>query len=166
MHETRGTMRQAWRWRGVWTFLWRQLAPGSNLQERWIRKVQEGNMRKRLGSAALVALMLCVAVTVFADSAKDSEEKANQVRAIATTEESSDAASATPEASPAAPPQGANEPAASPANPIAATTGTLGLFTLETGETLPRGGWSAAAYVNKFTRMPGSTTFLNVGVNF
>jgi hypothetical protein len=34
------------------------------------------------------------------------------------------------------------------------TNGTLGLFTLETGEML-ESGWSFSAYGNRFTRMPG-----------
>jgi len=47
-----------------------------------------------------------------------------------------------------------------------ATSGTLGLFTVETGETLPTKGFSFSTYVNKFSRMPGSVTVLNVGWNF
>jgi outer membrane protein OmpA-like peptidoglycan-associated protein len=47
-----------------------------------------------------------------------------------------------------------------------ATSGTLGLFTVETGETLPAHGFSFSTYVNKFSRMPGSITVLNLGWNF
>ncbi len=63
-------------------------------------------------------------------------------------------------------------PAPRPANPyledpswtpLAATTGTIGLFTVETGDTLPRGGFSFSTYVNKFSRMPASITVLNLG---
>ncbi len=50
--------------------------------------------------------------------------------------------------------------------PMPATSGTLGLFTVETGETLPARGFSFSTYVNKFSRMPGSVTVLNVGWNF
>lgn len=44
-----------------------------------------------------------------------------------------------------------------------ATTGTLGLFTVETGETLPRTGYTLSTYVNKFSRMPGSVSVLGLG---
>ena len=47
-----------------------------------------------------------------------------------------------------------------------ATSGTLGLFTVETGETLPAKGFSFSTYVNKFSRNPGSVTVLNVGWTF
>ncbi len=50
--------------------------------------------------------------------------------------------------------------------PIPATSGTLGLFTVETGETLPSKGFSFSTYVNKFSRNPGSVSVLNVGWNF
>jgi len=50
--------------------------------------------------------------------------------------------------------------------PMPATSGTLGLFTVETGETLPAHGFSFSTYVNKFSRMPGSITVLNLGWNF
>lgn len=50
--------------------------------------------------------------------------------------------------------------------PVAATTGTLGLFTIETGELMPQGGWSFSGYANKFGRMPGSVTLLQYGLNF
>ncbi len=49
--------------------------------------------------------------------------------------------------------------------PMAATTGTLGLFTVETGDTLPQKGFTFSAYANKFTRMPGSLSVLNFGVD-
>ncbi len=49
--------------------------------------------------------------------------------------------------------------------PVPAISGALGLFTLDSGQTLPTKGFSFSAYLNKFTRMPGSATFLNVGFN-
>lgn len=51
------------------------------------------------------------------------------------------------------------------ANPMAATSGGLGLFTLETGELL-ESGWSFSIYGNRFTRMPGSVVVSNYGINF
>lgn len=50
-------------------------------------------------------------------------------------------------------------------NPMPTTNGTLGLFTLETGELLER-GWSLSAYGNRFTRMPGSVVVSNYGLTF
>jgi len=49
--------------------------------------------------------------------------------------------------------------------PMLATTGTIGLFTLETADTLPKGGFGFSAYGNKFGRMPGSTTIFQLGVD-
>ncbi len=49
--------------------------------------------------------------------------------------------------------------------PLLATTGTLGLFTLETGDTLPKHGFAFSAFGNKFGRMPGSVTILEIGVD-
>ncbi len=48
-------------------------------------------------------------------------------------------------------------------NPIPTTSGTLGLFTVETGELLGS-GWSMSAYGNRFTRMPGSVVVSNYGL--
>jgi hypothetical protein len=48
-------------------------------------------------------------------------------------------------------------------NPMPTTNGTLGLFTLETGELL-ESGWSLSAYANRFTRMPGSVIVSNYGI--
>ncbi|HEV2489707.1 MAG TPA: hypothetical protein VGT03_07860 [Candidatus Acidoferrales bacterium] len=49
---------------------------------------------------------------------------------------------------------------------MAATSGGLGLFTVETGETLPRHGASFETGVNKFSRGPGSVTVLELGWGF
>jgi outer membrane protein OmpA-like peptidoglycan-associated protein len=42
----------------------------------------------------------------------------------------------------------------------------LGLFTLETADVLSQHDWSVVGYVNKFSRMPGSVTVLNLGFGF
>ena len=47
--------------------------------------------------------------------------------------------------------------------PMVATTGTLGLFTVETADTIPKGGFGYSAFGNKFGRMPGSVTILQLG---
>src|SRR5271165_840487 len=49
--------------------------------------------------------------------------------------------------------------------PMLATTGTIGLFTLETGDTLPKGGFAFSAFGNKLGRMPGSVTVLEFGLD-
>jgi len=78
------------------------------------------------------------------------------------------------ETAPAAPAQTATKDKKSPEDdykpaprftPMLATTGTLGLFTLETADTLPKHGFAISAYGNKFGRMPGSVTILEVGID-
>jgi hypothetical protein len=49
-------------------------------------------------------------------------------------------------------------------NPMPATSGTIGLFTVETGEML-ESGWSFSIYGNRFGRMPGSVVVSNYGIN-
>jgi hypothetical protein len=49
--------------------------------------------------------------------------------------------------------------------PMLATTGTLGLFILETADTLPKHGFAFSAFGNKFGRMPGSVTLLQIGID-
>ncbi|MGH9792482.1 MAG: Ig-like domain-containing protein [Candidatus Acidiferrales bacterium] len=48
---------------------------------------------------------------------------------------------------------------------IPSTVGGLGFFTQESGETMPKGSFSFAGYADKFSRMPGHTTVLNLGWN-
>jgi len=49
--------------------------------------------------------------------------------------------------------------------PMLATTGTIGLFTLETADTIPKHGFAFSAFGNKFGRMPGSVTILEIGAD-
>jgi outer membrane protein OmpA-like peptidoglycan-associated protein len=49
--------------------------------------------------------------------------------------------------------------------PMLATSGTIGLFTLETADTLPKHAFAFSAFGNKFGRMPGSVTILEFGVD-
>ena len=51
-------------------------------------------------------------------------------------------------------------------SPMLATTGTIGFFNLETGQTLAKDGFLFSAYGNKFGRMPGSVTILQTGFDF
>jgi outer membrane protein OmpA-like peptidoglycan-associated protein len=50
--------------------------------------------------------------------------------------------------------------------PMPALDGTPGLFTMGTGETLPKGGFDIVAGVNKISRMPGDITVLQVIPSF
>src|SRR6266849_4266728 len=45
-----------------------------------------------------------------------------------------------------------------------ATTGTIGLFTVETADTLPKGAVAFSADGNKLGRTPGSVTVFQVGL--
>ncbi len=50
--------------------------------------------------------------------------------------------------------------------PMPALDGTPGLFTLGTGDTIPKGGFDIVAGVNKISRMPGDITVLQVVPSF
>ena len=50
--------------------------------------------------------------------------------------------------------------------PMPALDGNPGLFLLETGETLPKHGWSLGIGLNKFSRMPGDITSLQLVPSF
>ncbi|HVB33912.1 MAG TPA: OmpA family protein [Patescibacteria group bacterium] len=47
--------------------------------------------------------------------------------------------------------------------PMPGTNGTPGMFTLNTGDTLPRGAYDVTGYVNKYGRAPGSLNVFDVG---
>src|SRR5260370_36022239 len=49
--------------------------------------------------------------------------------------------------------------------PMLARTGTVGAFTVETADTLSKGGFGFSAYGNKFGRMPGSVTVFQLSVD-
>ncbi len=49
--------------------------------------------------------------------------------------------------------------------PMPATSGTIGLFTLSTGETLPKNGFMVSGYLNRFGRMPGGLVITESGIN-
>jgi outer membrane protein OmpA-like peptidoglycan-associated protein len=71
-------------------------------------------------------------------------------------------------AAPAVPAQKGTDDDYKPApkfTPMLATTGTIGLFTLETADTLPKHAFAFSGFGNKFGRMPGSVTILEVGVD-
>ncbi len=106
-------------------------------------------------------------------SAKPAAESASQPTAKTVTSADSPAsanapvaaAPSSPAAVPAPPPQSfdspdqTNEPKRTP---MPAIDGNPGLFTLETGETVPRHGFSGAIALNKFSRMPGDITSIQL----
>jgi len=121
--------------------------------------------------SALLGLTLLFGALGFAKTpAKTKSKKKAAATNSATSASNTNSGAAAADASATKPaPQKASpssSPEAPPAlAPVAATSGTLGLFTVETGDTLPKGGWSISADVNKFGRMPGSVTVLQDGVN-
>jgi outer membrane protein OmpA-like peptidoglycan-associated protein len=137
-------------------------------------------MRPILRCGALLTLVLLLVPAGFAKSPAKSRAKKHKVAddatgssapgtkagAIVTTE-------ATPAATAALPAQKAadkkaNDEDLKPAprfTPMLATTGTIGLFTVETADTLPKGAIAISAYGNKFGRMPGSVTIFQLGVD-
>ncbi len=47
--------------------------------------------------------------------------------------------------------------------PMPGTTGTLGVFTVDSGYLLPKGAFAFSSYANKFSRMPGDVRVLALG---
>ena len=128
----------------------------------------------KLQCTALLSLVLLGGSSTLAQT-NDTSRNANSPNVTASLADSSAAESSSlPTSLPASLPAQKTTPKASSGtdggnatySPIAATTGTLGLFTLETGDLLPKGGWSASGYGNRFTRMPGSVVVTGIGVNF
>ncbi|MGB8522644.1 MAG: hypothetical protein WCD43_06740, partial [Candidatus Acidiferrales bacterium] len=129
-----------------------------------------------------LTVLILVSTPVFADDDKPKDKNA------ATTASSAGDANAKKDAAPtdanAAPAPGATPAVAAPPSaaanasdddeatqqhkwtPMPALDGTPGLFTLGTGDTLPKGGFDIVAGVNKFSRMPGDITVLQVIPSF
>ena len=130
------------------------------------------------GVALLVLVFLLVSAGYSKSPAKSKTKKARKtadVTAPATADPKADetTAAGTPAAAevPAQKSAGPSKSASDdykPApkfTPMLATTGTLGLFTVETADTLPRGGFGFSAFGNKFGRMPGSVTIFQIGLD-
>jgi outer membrane protein OmpA-like peptidoglycan-associated protein len=120
----------------------------------------------------LLALSLFVSSVLFAGEPGETKGKTKKKSETASAEP---AAKKAPVAKKAATPSKTAKAAPAPKpqaqedlpllRPIPATTGGLGLFTLETGETLPRSAFAASVYVNKFAREPGSVSVVGLGFN-
>jgi outer membrane protein OmpA-like peptidoglycan-associated protein len=120
-------------------------------------------MKSALRVLAVLALVLVIVPLSFADSRATSKKHARTSKSVKKP--------AAKKASPAPAPKAAasmkHEEAEAPKwLPMPATTGGLGLFTLETGETLPKKGFSISSFVDKFSRSPGDVTVLRAGLSF
>jgi hypothetical protein len=73
---------------------------------------------------------------------------------------------AQPPAAPNAPASDDMEEAPTEWNPMPALSGNPGLFTLETGDLLPKGAYNLSFGTNKVSRMPGDITALETGPSF
>src|SRR4029077_441972 len=156
----------------------------------WPRRSEEVGM-KFLGRAGILVLTsLFFISTSFADGDKpdrvsEAGESSTTVTTVSTANSAPDASSvaaAQPAVAATAskPANGGATPAPKPErkgsasrrpesdeqsprwNPMPALDGNPGLFTLETGEILPKGGFNLAVSLNKFSRMPGNLTILQV----
>jgi len=132
-------------------------------------------------AAILLLLPLSLISASFADDRKptaNDEDSVSSPSATAETTPSADpsvapaAAQPTPTAAPANP-----KPVPAPAaqddvgeiprwDPMPALDGNPGLFTLETGDVLPKSGFDLDFSVNKISRMPGSVTVLQLVPSF
>ena len=135
----------------------------------------------RFGAPAAILLLsalLLVSTPTFADDNKSKDQDAataaqspngpNAKKSAAVTDVNASAEAPT---SPA--PTTADATSNSPATeqhhkwvPMPALDGTPGLFTLGTGDTLPKGGFDVVAGVNKISRLPGDITVLQVVPSF
>jgi outer membrane protein OmpA-like peptidoglycan-associated protein len=122
---------------------------------------------------AVLAMILLFVTVGFADgpaapkNSKKSPKRTAVAESSATTHDSP-AKAAKKAAKPATPAKAKNPPNPDQGGgplwvPMPATTGALGLFTVETADTLPKRGLSFSGGVNKYSREPGGLTVLNIG---
>lgn len=133
-------------------------------------------MKAFWGTGLLLAVLLGAAHPGLGDEKKDAAKSKDNAAASADTNQPSSNPPANSGNDPSAnPAPAAKEPMPPPAPagdgageeaprwfPVPALDGNPGLFTLETGELLPKGGFDVSVGVNKISRMPGSTTILQV----
>jgi outer membrane protein OmpA-like peptidoglycan-associated protein len=122
---------------------------------------------------ALLAVMFLFATAAFADgtgTTKDKNGKAAK-KAADTTSSASNSSSSNSSSAPAPTPKpnmswrGTTSDDTPKYIPMPAFGGGLGLFTAQTGETLPKGGASFSGGVNRFSRAPGSAVITETGFN-
>lgn len=128
---------------------------------------------------SVLALSLFLSSALFAGDPADPQAKSKKSPALSQVEGESAKSEPAPAKKASTPAKKSEKPAAKArANaapqaqedkpllrPVPATTGGLGLFTLETGDTLPRKGVGSSVYVNKTSREPGSVSALGLGFN-
>jgi len=133
-------------------------------------------MKAIWGTGVLLAVLLSAAHPAVGDDKKDAAKSKENPAATTTTNQppsdppansantpAANSASATKDPSPTPARSGGDAGEEAPRwFPVPALDGTPGLFTLETGELLPKGGFDVSVGVNKISRMPGSTTILQV----
>lgn len=137
-------------------------------------------MRLITRSGVPLALLLLLTTVGFAKSPAKSKARRSHKRidddSSSVNAKSGEIASAESTAAPLAPlpaqktlndnsDTGGDDKPAPKFTPMLATTGTIGAFTVETADTLPKSGFAFSAYGNKFGRMPGSTTVFQLGVD-
>jgi outer membrane protein OmpA-like peptidoglycan-associated protein len=142
--------------------------------------LKEGGGMRFGAPAAIIFLsaLLLVSTPTFADDNKSKDKDAataaqspngpNAKKAAAVTDVNASAEAPTSPA-PTTADAASNSPATEQHHkwiPMPALDGTPGLFTLGTGDTLPKGGFDIVAGVNKISRMPGDITVLQVVPSF
>lgn len=126
------------------------------------------------GTGLLLAVLLLAVHPAVGDEKKDAAKSKENAAESATVKQppsdpasntGNDPAPATKDPSPAPVPVPSGKDTSGEAPrwlPMPALDGNPGLFTLETGELLPKNGFNVSIGVNKISRMPGSTTILQV----
>src|ERR1700693_5574348 len=138
----------------------------------------------RFGAPAAIiflSALLLVSASTFADDNKSKDKDAVAAAESPNDPNAKKSAAVTDVNASTDAPTSPAQPAPTPANgtphgpeteerhkwvPMPALDGTPGLFTLGTGDTLPKGGFDIVAGVNKISRMPGDITVLQVVPSF
>ena len=115
-------------------------------------------MRLLLRLLCLLALSLALVVPGFAGEPDKHKAKAKKTTEATKT----DSPDAKPELAPPPPPATTASDDDKKLRPIPPTTGLNGLFTMESGESLPAKAVTVGGAANKFSRNPGSITVLEI----
>ena len=133
-------------------------------------------MQSMVRGVGLLALSLLMIPAGFAKSPakrkakhdlKKADDAAVSVPADANADETGapDTASAPQSSKAASSSAGKDDVAAPRFTPMLATSGSIGMFTVETADTLPKHGFAFSVFGNKFGRMPGSVTIFQMGID-
>jgi hypothetical protein len=129
-------------------------------------EIEEGAMKRVVTFLSVLTVVLLVVSAAVASEPAEPKAKAKPAASAEKAEkkEASETAAETPAPNPPAPQATRGDYVRW--RPMPTIGGTPGLFTLDTGEALPARDIMFTAYANKFSRMPGSVTVLNVGWAF